>query len=272
MKMMTLWAALLLPLAGAAPAQDGDRTVLQYSRPGEPGFLSASLINGSIQVVGTDGKDIVVSARAREDRVEQEEEETTHDGLVRITKRAVGLVVEEKANKVSIETDSIQRAVDLVIEVPRLTSLDLQCINNGDIQVTGVEGELEVENINGDVTLKSISGSVIGHALNGRLLVVFDKVNPDKAMSFSTLNGTIDVTFPATLAANFKLENQNGEIYTGFDIDPVVKASRFEKNNRDKGGTYRIGVEKAMEAAVNGGGPDIEFKSMMGDIYIRKAK
>jgi len=67
-------------------------------------------------------------------------------------------------------------------------------VNDGDIVVSGVDGELDIDNVNGSVTLNNIAGSTVAHALNGRLLVTFARVN-QKPMAFSSLNGDIDVTF-----------------------------------------------------------------------------
>ena len=56
------------------------------------------------------------------------------------------------------------------------------------------------------------------HALNGKVLVTLDKVTADKPMSFSSLNGDIDVTLPADMKARVKLKTDNGEVYSDFDI------------------------------------------------------
>ena len=111
------------------------------------------------------------------------------------------------------------RDTDLTIQVPVKTSLKLSCINGGDIVVEGVSGEIEVNNTNGGVKLTNVSGSVIAHALNKSVIVKLNKITPDKSMSFSSLNGDVDVTLPADAKARVKIKTDNGEIYTDFDVN-----------------------------------------------------
>ncbi len=89
-------------------------------------------------------------------------------------------------------------------------------------------------------------------------------------MAFSTLNGNIDVSFPATLKANVKLQSDHGEMFTDFDME-ADKAQ--PKVNRTSGqGLYRINVESWVYGKINGGGPQLMMKNMNGNIYIRKTK
>jgi DUF4097 and DUF4098 domain-containing protein YvlB len=105
------------------------------------------------------------------------------------------------------------------------------------------------------------------------VLVTFDKVAPEKAMSFSTMNGDIDVTFPTNIKANVEMKTNNGEIYTDYDIKLQEKPRKVvEKNTGRKGGKYQIKIEKTLYGTINGGGPEIQFTSFNGDILIRKAK
>ena len=74
--------------------------------------------------------------------------------------------------------------------------------------VDHISGEIEIDNTNGNVTANHISGSAILHALNGKVLATLDKITPDKAMSFSSLNGDIDVTLPADTESQGKAEER----------------------------------------------------------------
>ena len=139
--------------------------------------------------------------------------------------------------------------------------------------VENISGEIEVNNINGGVKLTNVSGSVIAHALNQNVVVKLNKVTPDKSMSFSSLNGDIDVTLPADIKAKAKLKTDNGEIYSDFDIkiDPGSRQARDRRWPLD-GGKYRVRIDKAMYGIINGGGPEFLFQTFNGNIYIRKAK
>ena len=118
-----------------------------------------------------------------------------------------------------------------------------------------------------------VSGFVIAHALNEDLKVTFNRMDKDKDMSFSTLNGDIDVIFPANLKANVKLNSDNGEIYSDFDIALKTTPKKIlSENGRDKKGKFKVEIEKSVYGVINGGGPEFVFKSFNGDIYIRNKK
>ncbi|MGH9661394.1 MAG: hypothetical protein ACRD96_22800, partial [Bryobacteraceae bacterium] len=134
-----------------------------------------------------------------------------------------------------------------------------------------VQGDIEVNHLNGPVTLTGISGSAVAHSLNGKVLVTFNQVEAKKAMSFSSLNGAIDVTLPADVRANVRMETQHSEIFTDFDIQmQASKPAQAVEDARGKGGRYRVKLDKSVTGTINGGGAEIQFKNFNGPIYIRK--
>jgi DUF4097 and DUF4098 domain-containing protein YvlB len=243
-----------------------DHVSVTLSDPSRPALVRASLVNGGITVKAYDGKEVIVEARAR-----NHESPRSDTNMKRIIVSSTGLSVEEESNEVRISTDSVMRPVDLSISVPVHTSLKLSAVNSGDIVVTGVDGELDVNEVNGSVTLNSVSGSAVAHALNGRLLATFARVN-QKPMAFSSLNGDIDVTFPADLKANLSLKTDRGEILTDFDVQvQTTPVQQTVEDGRKNGGRYRVKIDKTVHGTINGGGPELQFTNFNGGIYIRKA-
>jgi len=260
-----------------------DRLTVPLSDPSRPALIKVGLLNGGITVKGYEGKEIIVEARVRADgEWNEEENEDEHDrdrkrqnkkqGMRRIPITSSSLSVEEDNNAIKIEVGSMNRTVDLTIQVPVKSSLKLSSVNDGDIKVENVQGEIEVNNTNGAVTLTNVSGSVVAHALNDDVIVTLTKVEPDKSMSFTSLNGDIDVTFPPDVKARVKMKSDNGDFYSDFDIRMEAQTKKVEQDARQKGGKYKIQLEKAMFGSINGGGPEFQFATFNGDIYIRKAK
>jgi DUF4097 and DUF4098 domain-containing protein YvlB len=257
--------ALLAPHAGA---QNGpDRVSVNLSDPARPAFIKASMVNGSITVKAYDGKEVIVEARTR-----NEEREKPSGGPKRINVSTTGLSIEEENNEVRISTESYARTIDLTISVPVHTSVKLRAVNDGDIVVTGVDGELDVDDINGEVDLNNVSGSAVAHALNGHVHANFVKVNTQKPMAFSSLNGDIDVTFPADVKANVSIRSDRGDVFSDFDVQLQASAPKQEvEDGRGKGGKYRVKIDKTVHGTINGGGPEYQFTNFQGQIYIRKA-
>lgn len=260
-------ASLLAPQAGA---QNGpDRISVNLSDPSRPAFIKAGMVNGGITVKAHEGKEVIVEARTRN---EERERERNPGGPKRINISTTGLSVEEESNEVRISTESYARTIDLTISVPVHTSVKLRAVNDGDIVVTGIDGEIDVDDVNGAVTLNNVSGSAVAHALNEHVHANFVKVNPQKPMAFSSLNGDIDVTFPADVKANVSIRSDRGDVFSDFDVQLQASAPKQEvEDGRGKGGKYRVKIDKTVHGTINGGGPEYQFTNFQGQIYIRRA-
>jgi hypothetical protein len=274
-----------------------DRAVVPFSNPAKPGLVEVDLMRGSITIRGYTGKDVTVEARLREKMISEEgqagekvgaaiaaakayEKQSAEEkaeaeraaGMNLIQVATTGLTVEESNNVITVETESWKRAVDLTIQVPTTTSLKLSNQIGGSIIIENVTGEIEVENMNGAITLSGISGTVVADSMNGEIKVAFLKVNPDKPMSFSTMNGDIDLTLPADVKATLKMKSDRGNIYSDFDVSLATSQQRKEEDQRKEGGKYKITFERTITGTINGGGVELQFNTFNGNIYVRKAK
>ncbi|HEX9957124.1 MAG TPA: DUF4097 family beta strand repeat-containing protein [Fibrella sp.] len=271
---LTTLALLLLatttPLMGQNDVKE--QLVIPLSDPGKTGLLEVDLINGSIHVVGYSGKDIVIdAASSARQKNRNSDQAATAGGMRRISAgSSLDVSAEEKNNRVRVNSNSHQKAVDLTIKVPQRFSLKLHTINNGNITVENVTGELEINNINGAIDLTNISGSAVAHTVNGNLKAVFRDIDNKTPMAFSTLNGRVDVTFPASVKANVKLKSDMGDIYSDFDID--VDKNQPKATRSSQSGMYRVAIDDWVYGKINNGGPEVMMKTMQGSIYVRKAK
>lgn len=230
-----LAGGLLIGLAVANWGQEsgGERMAIGLTDPERPGLVRVNVVNGSIRVQGCEGKEVVVETNQR------------------------GLRVEQSGNEVTIVPQAAGPA-ELRLTVPARSSLQLRCTNGGNIQVENVEGEIEANGVNASVILRKVAGVVVAHSLQGRVLVQLDKVTPGKAMSFSALNGDVDVTLPPDTKADVKLQTANGSVRSEFPV-----TSR-EESWPSSG--------KRLAGAINGGGPVIQLKTVNGSVFLRKAE
>ena len=267
--------ATALISAASLGQEPSDRLKVSFRDPSRPGTVRLSLIHGSIIVKGYSGQEVLVEATSRRPKDDDGEPRGKGEasGLKRIIAPSSGLSVEEENNVMRIDAQTHRRAADVTLQVPFKTSLKLHCINGGVISVENVQGEIEAENINGSITLTNVAGSVVAHALNGSLTATIREVDASKPMSFSSLNGKIDVTLPAAVKANLNLQSGRGEIYSDFDVTVGATPPKVEESKREEGkGRYRVSTGQGAVGKVNGGGQEITFKNMNGNIYIRKGK
>jgi hypothetical protein len=222
------------------------------------------LLTGSITVEGYDGKEIVVEGHGHFENAPE-----FQGDLKRYTHS--GFSVQEQNNQVQIVADLFENPVELMLKVPYHTSLNLRTVTGGDIEITGVDGELDVSNVNGSVILNNVSGSAVANAVNGRILATFTRVNSEKPMAFSSLNGNIDVTFPSNLKADIRFHTFHGDFYSNFDLQFPTNEPQPPGDEWSLGDKNRFTVGKAMRGTIGGGGPEIQFTNFNGNIYVRKA-
>lgn len=253
-------------------AQDnGNRITVPFSDASKPRTLIVKMIQGGITVRGYEGRDAIVETTARSgSSTRHSRPSNVPEGMHQIANNSGALDITEEGNIVTIH-GGVMHASDVVIQVPSQTSLKLETMNGGAIVVENVSGEIDAQNMNGAVTINNASGSVVANSMNGKINVSLNKVTPNKPMSFSTMNGTIDVTLPADMKANLKMKTDNGDIWTAFDVKLDASHPPAVEDSRKNGsGRYHVKVDKAMYGSINGGGPEIQFVTSNGSIVIHK--
>ncbi|HEU0120333.1 MAG TPA: hypothetical protein VFQ91_07405 [Bryobacteraceae bacterium] len=254
----------LFPLLLLAAPLFAERITVPLRDPSRPALVKVNTINGSIHVKTHGGKDVLVETEDSPPRTQP-----APNGMRQILTGGGGINIEEENNVVTIKPQHGNGSY--VVVVPEKSSLHLKSINAKEIRIEGVEGEINAETVNGSIIITDASGPVVAHALNGRLTATLKQIPAGKPMSFSTLNGRIDLTLPSGAKADFTINNQRGETYSDFDFALKMTTSR-EESGRDNGPKYRLNLNRSLSGQINGGGPEISIRSMNGTIYIRKAK
>lgn len=256
-----LWVQALIVEAQTREEQ----IAIPLSKPGQPGSLNVNILHGNLKIQGYDGKEVVVRMKVPDMKMALNNGD---NGLRRISHSGGGLEAREENNKVSIEVEATQKQVDLEIMVPRQFSLNLHTVNGDQVEVRDVNGEIVIDNVNGGILVEEVQGSAILNTVNGDIMVKFSKINPNVPMSFTNLNGKVEVSLPATAKFSVKAKTEHGGIYTDFDINLRPQQDRVQSGKKQ--GVYRVSIENWVQGDVNGGGPEFLFKSLNGDITIRK--
>jgi hypothetical protein len=255
----------LMCVAGWVHAQGGNEFTIALTDPAKRGKIKAHLNSGSITIKGSARKDVLVRYVGETD---ESNKGKTKDGLKRVSGGGIDLEASENNNSVTVKSNSWNNKVDLEIEVPAGFDVVAHTYNDGVLVINSVQGEVALTNYNGDITALNISGSVIATTYNGEIKVTFDKVVDNVPMSYHTYNGNVDVSFPASTKASFKMKSEEGDIYTDFEMN--ISSTGPKKTEDKKSGTYKIVIDDWKKGDVNGGGAEITLKTNNGDVYIRK--
>lgn len=234
-----------------------------------PAELAVDNIFGSVKVRSHDERKIRITGE-RIDRAWNAE------ALTR-ARREVSLKIDPSDNTVRAFVDGPFREGDRVnwdssrypyevvfnleILVPRQTALNLKTVNGGTISVTDVEGDFQLSNVNGSIEAEGLSGTGKARTVNGKVIARF-KTNPGNASEFRTVNGNVEVSFRENLDAELVATTVNGDLYSDFELayEPGLSV-RLGRGGRRM---------RLMRLKVGDGGPELLFRTVNGDILIRK--
>jgi len=270
-RLFILGATAVLAALTAYP-QDTQRVTVPFRNPSQPRKLVVETMSGSVTVRGYSGQEVTVESTGGGLRGPGVKEPEPPAGMHRIGGNNSNLEITEDNNTVRISGGHFPFGhTDLTIQVPSQTSVSVKTFTGAGITIENISGEIEANNMNGPVNITNASGSVVAHSMNGKVVVSLNSVTPDKPMSFSTMNGQIDVTLPASIKANVKLKTNHGDIFTDFDIklDATAQPPQVD-DNRKNGGRYRVRFDRGTNGTINGGGPEMQFTTFNGNILIHK--
>ncbi|HVU22573.1 MAG TPA: DUF4097 family beta strand repeat-containing protein [Opitutus sp.] len=255
-------AAFAVFLLSAARADEADTTTLKFSDPAKPGTLKITVANGDIHVSGTDAAEITVRTELKPEKPVQRK-----DGL-RVLTSSASYSLTEKDNVAHLTYGTggwPSNAGDFDITVPRNTSIVIANTFGGDISIGEVTGDIEIKSLNGEVHLSDVAGGALVETMNGEIHCNLRELHDGHPISFTSMNGEVQLRLPDTLKANVRLRTHNGSILTDFDAKQLVtktasltpdgrapralgaqEAAEIREQVRH---AVRIGMEAAKEAA-----------------------
>ncbi len=272
-------ASMLAAQDAAPPPQ---RTTLPFSDPSRPKSLIVDIPDGSVKITGYDGSDAVIEYSGRGEGLRRRARQgDAPPGMHRLDQPTNTVEATQENNVVRVK-GGIWDHLNIEIKVPKQTTLDLKTLN-GSISVEGISGEMTIDAMNGHINVQDASGPVVAHSMNGRIVASMAQVSAAKASSFSSMNGSIEVTLPADLKARLKMKTDRGEIYTDFDVkvdaatgSPTPAPPPAPDNGRKTGlpSLPRVPslphLDRTLYGTINGGGPEMQFITYNGRIVIRK--
>lgn len=256
------WLSILALAATDLRAQD--RFTIPFSSATQPRKLVVDSMLGNITVRGYQGQEVVIEVSGGNQP--RRSSKTPPPGMHRIGPVGGDIQASESNNVVRVNGGVLSGGANLTIQVPTQTAVTVKTISGREILIENIAGEIEASNMNGRVNIMNVSGSVVAHSMNGKITAVIDNVMPDKAMSFSTFNGDIDVTLPSAIRAKVMLKTNRGDMFTDFEIQLEPSQSVVENTKNGK----RVRTDRTIRGSINGGGPEIQFTSFNGDIVIHK--
>ena len=268
-RLLFIFLSLIFYFGLYAQEELSEQLLIPLSKPGEQGVLVVIHEKGSLTVSGYNSEAVLINTNSREGK-DTDSEASDNKGMVKIPSDYLQLQAQEDNNTITVIIETKGKTYDIDIKVPYNFTLKLETRDNGNLTVNDVSGEMEIINRNGNISLNEVSGSAIVNTLDGNILATFVEVTADVPMAFTTLDGKIDVTLPPGISASTSIKTEYGNIYTDFDMKFQGKKARVEKP--DQNGVYRISIDEWVYGIINNNGPEFLFKTLDGNVYIRKRK
>lgn len=151
------------------------------------------------------------------------------------------------------------------LKVPKSVTLDAKTVNNGNVRVSDIDGPVKACNVNGKVDIKNARHVLQASTVNGDVTINFLE-SPKSSIDFNTVNGDFNFELPDDFNAQIFFDSMNGDLYTSFDYKRMgPKVEKSEKN-----GAFKIGTKTGVE--IGSGGPELSFRSINGNVYLKKTE
>lgn len=143
------------------------------------------------------------------------------------------------------DTENNDVTVDFTVKVPAGVLFTGSTVN-GDVEATGLKSDADLSTVNGGIRA-STSGFVEATTVNGSIEAEMGRADWTGNASFTTVNGGVTLTLPATFSAEIKAETVNGDLESDF---PLTISGKF--GPRHLRGTIGNGGRKLSLTTVNG--------------------
>lgn len=154
-------------------------------------------------------------------------------------------------NNSSRGRDNFEVDMHYVVRVPAGAKLNVDDVN-GNVTVTGADADSKIETVNGDIIFDG-AGAASLETVNGKVVGTFSRAAWEGTMSVQTVNGSVELTFPADLSADVTGETVNGSINSIF---PITIDQGFGP--------------KSFKGRIGAGGRKLRIETVNGGITLRK--
>ncbi|MBO0934399.1 DUF4097 family beta strand repeat-containing protein [Fibrella aquatilis] len=225
--------------------------------------VTIEMDGGEVKVEGHNGDGVVILASSGYEAPPERAKGLKPLYNSAVDNTGIGLSVTQANGGLTIEK-ATRKAISYTIRLPRNVAVLYQQLNwqGAKVAINNMDGDLEVRTNNADIDLNKVTGPVVANTISGEINVVYSGLSQEKPTAISTISGEIDITLPATARSNMKLRTITGEVYTDFDLGVKQR----------KDGMAKVGGSSNVDGTTNGGGVELQLKTISSNIYIRKQK
>lgn len=139
---------------------------------------------------------------------------------------------------------------------------------NAYLEITIPTGmKITVESLYGGIEAREVTEMPLAKSTYGEINVVFAANARINGLDYESDYQSVDVTLPATVAADLRLSTSYGSLYTDFEFTIPANGTDGHRHDDDCGHSKEL-----VKGSLNGGGRTIALTSPYQNIYLRKRK
>ena len=244
--------------AAAVPQQRGE---FRWHEPLAAGrVIEIKGVNGNVEVGPASGGEVEVVAVKRSRRSDPEEvriEVVRHAEGVTICAvyptpegREPNRCAPGDGGRMSVNNNDV--SVNFIVRVPAGVRFNGHTVN-GKVEANNLSSDVEAKTVNGGIVVTT-TGLARAQTVNGSITVAMGRADWADELEFKTVNGSIEVSAPASLSAQVEAKTLNGEITTDF---PITVQGTFSR--------------RRLSGTIGGGGRELRLETVNGSVQIRRA-
>ncbi len=215
-------------------------------------------INGAVHATRASGGEAEVTASKRARRSNPEDVE------IKMVEDAEGVLIcavypsrrssrpnDCRRNGTQNDTGDNDVEVTFEVKVPAGVAFDAATVN-GDVTARDLPADAELTTVNGDVDVEA-GGVAHATTVNGSIKARLGRADWKDRVDFTTVNGSITVSLPATVSADLEASTVNGSIDSDF---PITMRGRMNP--------------QSLRGRIGDGGRDLKLTTVNGGITLRK--
>lgn len=145
-----------------------------------------------------------------------------------------------------------QVELNYVVRVPAGVVVNVETVNGG-VTLRGLDTPASVATVNGSIEFDA-AGALRLETVNGQIRARLTRADWSGSLDIETVNGSVDLTLPASFAANVSGETVNGGVTSDF---PITIEGRWGP--------------KSFRGSINGGGTrSLNIETVNGAIRLRR--
>lgn len=137
--------------------------------------------------------------------------------------------------------------VNFTVRVPAGVNFHGRTVN-GEVKAQDLGADVDAKSVNGAISV-STAGLARAQTVNGSITAVMGRADWPSGLEFKTVNGSINLSLPASLSAQVEAKTLNGEITSDFPMTVTGTFSRRRLSGTIGGG----GNRRLILETVNGG-------------------